>query len=92
MRILFLMACLLAGCVHSGGSGSYDALSAGYGADAGELAAHVAGELDQRHAPAHTRVALHRVPGRLGEALENDLRSRGFAMAAPGATSALGVT
>ena len=92
-KSIILIACILAGCIHASRSGSsYDALSESYANDARELASQVASELDQRHAPAHTLVALNRVPGRFGEALENDLRGRGFAIATTNTGASLNVT
>lgn len=88
---LLLLASLF-GCVLRNNSpyGSYDGLSAAYSSDAQALAILAAEELSQRHAPAHTSVALQKVPGLFGDALESGLRSRGFALAQSG--SSLGVT
>lgn len=82
----FLIYCLLcAGCVaRKSGTGSFDALSAGYGTDARTLAVQTAEELSRRHAPAHTSVALDRAPGIFGDVLEQKLRADGFALASSG--------
>lgn len=82
-----LIVCLLcaSGCVmHKSGSGSFDALSEAYGADAQAFAAQTAEELSRRHAPAHTSVALDRAPGVFGDVLEQKLRADGFALASSG--------
>ena len=82
-----LIVCLLcaSGCVmHKSGSGSFDALSEAYGADAQAFAAQTAEELTRRHAPAHTSVALDRAPGVFGDVLEQKLRADGFALTSSG--------
>lgn len=82
-----LIVCLLcaSGCVmHKSGSGSFDALSEAYGADAQAFAAQTAEELTRRHAPAHTSVALDRAPGVFGDVLEQRLRADGFALTSSG--------
>ncbi|WP_298030570.1 TcpQ domain-containing protein [uncultured Desulfovibrio sp.] len=90
-KVLVPLFCLLcAACVtHRNASGSFDGLSAAYTSDAQALAIRAAEELSRRHAPAHTSVALQKVPGLFGDALESGLRSRGFALAQSG--SSLGV-
>lgn len=60
---------------------SADGLSADYLNDASNLARVAADELARRYPPAHTQLTLTRVPGAFGEALENDLRTRGYAVA-----------
>lgn len=87
--ILFLCCLLAGGCVSARHNGSFDALSAAHAVDAQSLAAQTADELSARHAPAHTPLNLHRAPGLFGEALETELRSRGFALTDAG--SPLGV-
>lgn len=89
IRTLFLCCLLAGGCVPARQGGSFDALGAAHAADARSLAAQTADELSARHAPAHTPLALHRAPGLFGEALEAELRSRGFALTDSG--SPLGV-
>ncbi len=89
IRTLFLCCLLAGGCVPARHGGSFDALGAAHAADARSLAAQTADELSARHAPAHTPLALHRAPGLFGEALEAELRSRGFALTDSG--SPLGV-
>lgn len=84
-RALILCLLFASGCVmHKSGSGSFDALSADYGADAQAFAAQTAEELSRRHAPAHTSVALDRAPGVFGDVLEQRLRADGFALASSG--------
>lgn len=89
-----LMLCISgSGCVlHSkAGKSSFDGLSGEYALDAQDLARRTADELGERYAPGHTTLALDRAPGFFGEALEADLRSKGFALSAPDASS-LGVS
>lgn len=89
-----LIYCLfgVGGCVlHKSGSGSFDALSAVYSADARSFAVQAAEELGRRHAPAHTSLALDRAPGVFGDVLEQKLRADGFALA-PSGFGGLGVS
>ena len=91
---LLLLPCLLLGCVlHQKSAGSLDGLSAAHPEDARALAMAAADELQERQAPAHTPLALGKAPGMFGEALESELRGRGFAVVLPeDDTTALGVT
>lgn len=91
---LLLLPCLLWSCVpHQKSAGSLDGLSAAHAADARALATAAADELQERQAPAHTPLALAKAPGLFGEALESELRGRGFAVVLPGGdAAALGVT
>ena len=83
--ILVLLPCLLMGCVlHQKATGSLDGLSAAHPDDARALAMATADELQERQAPAHTPVALGKAPGLFGDALESELRGRGFAVVMPG--------
>ena len=81
-----ILCCVLlvaiAGCnsLKNGPHESFDALSEVHAGDARILAERTADELQQRYSPGSTAVMLHRVPGVFGEALEQDLRSAGFAM------------
>lgn len=81
--------CLLAalsGCVLRSGATheSFDGLSSAYSGDARILAERTAEELNRRHTPAHTSVALDRAPGVFGDVLEQKLRADGFALASSG--------
>ena len=82
-HILLLLCLAIAsgsGCLHQrSASGSFDGLSSDYVNDARILAEQTAEELSRRHAPAHTAIALRRVPGTFGETLEQRLREDGFA-------------
>lgn len=91
---LLLLACLLWSCVpYQKSAGSLDGLSAAHPGDARALALAAADELHERQAPAHTALALGKAPGLFGEALESELRGRGFAVVLPEDDSAaLGVT
>ena len=84
-----LLICLLcSGCVvHRGKTGSVDGLGTAHGTDAQALAAYSAQEMSVRLAPAHTPLALDKAPGLFGEALEAELRARGFALSSGSASS-----
>lgn len=74
-----IIAALLAGCMpHRGAGGSVDGLS-GHG-DVQAFAAQAASELQERQPPGQTTLALRKVPGQFGDALESELRGRGFAL------------
>ncbi len=81
-RLSFLLAPLLVcGCVlHKSHDASFDGLSDDYGGDATVFASRVVDELGLRYAPARTNVSLNRAPGVFGDALEQELRKRGFGL------------
>ena len=91
-----LTAGLASGCVamqRSGTAASFDGLSAAHAADARALAEVAAEQLAERHAPAHTALALDRANGAFGESLEKALRLKGFAIVPQGyGGSSLGVS
>ena len=81
---LLLVAGVASGCVATRNSGaSLDGLSAAHAADARALAEISAEQLAERHAPAHTALALARADGAFGEAFEKALRLKGFAIVPP---------
>lgn len=91
---LLLVAGVATGCVATRNSGaSLDGLSAAHAADARALAEVTADQLAERHAPAHTALALSRADGAFGEAFEKALRLKGFAIVPPDyGGSSLGVS
>lgn len=88
--VLVLLS-VLPSCVLRNSAGSRDGLSAAHAADARALAGEAADVLQERQAPAHTRLELKKAPGLFGEALESELRGRGFAVM-PDGGSGLGVS
>ena len=82
------MCLLCSGCVAKRGTtASSDGLGTAHAADAHALAAYSAQEMSARHAPAHTPLSIDKAPGLFGEALEAELRARGFAVASGNASS-----
>ncbi len=82
--LTLIVAGMASGCVATRNAGaSLDGLSAAHAADARALAEISADQLAERHAPAHTALALSRADGAFGEAFEKALRLKGFAIVPP---------
>lgn len=92
--LTLIVAGMASGCVATRNAGaSLDGLSAAHAADARALAEISADQLAERHAPAHTALALARADGAFGEVFEKMLRLKGFAIVPPDyGGSSLGVS